>query len=137
ATNEWAAAIRRTDGWSEISQASLPKTRECAEKGQPVAQLKLGYLYYVGHGVERDYSEAVKWLVKAADSNFAPAQFLLGEAHLKGAGVEQNFGQAIEWLSKAASQEFADAELQLGLCYLSGGPGVNQAPTRGVKWLLK
>src|SRR5262249_20498587 len=137
ATNQWAVTIRASADWNEIQRLELPETRERAEKGQPVAQLRLGCAYYAGKGVERDYSEAVKWLTKAAGSNFAPAQFLLGEASLKGTGAQQDFAGAVEWLEKAAAQDFADAELQLGLCFLSGGPGVNRAPTRGVKWLLK
>lgn len=137
ATNLWALAIQKGDGWGSIRQANLQETRDRAETGQAVAQLKLGYVYYVGVGVERDYSVAVSWLTKAAESDFAPAEFLLGEACLKGTGLRQDFAVGVEWLNKAASQDFADAQLQLGLCYLAGGPGVNQAQTRGLKWLLK
>src|SRR5262249_15937069 len=88
ATNQWAVTIRASGDWNEIQRLELPETRERAEKGQPVAQLRLGCAYYAGKGVERDYSEAVKWLTKAAGSNFAPAQFLLGEAYLKGTGAQ-------------------------------------------------
>lgn len=137
ATNQWALAIRQSEGWGNIRQASLEETRERAQKGQAVAQLKLGYLYYAGEGVERDYSGAITWLEKAAKSGFAPAEFLLGEASLKGTGLPPDFAAGVEWLNQAAAQDFADAQFQLGLCYLTGGPGVNQAQTRGLKWLLK
>ena len=137
ATNRWATAIRNADGWSTINIASFDEARTRAEKGQAVAQLKLGYCYFTGTEVPRDHEAAVKWLSKAAESDFAPAQFLLAVASLKGEGLAKDFAGGVDWLNKAASQDFADAEFQLGLCYLSGGPGVNQAPTRGVKWLIK
>jgi TPR repeat protein len=137
ATNEWAAAIQKMDGWDEVLRSTLTEARTQAEKGVAVAQLKLGYSYFAGDAVERDFSAASQWLLKAAASHLAPAEFLLGIAYLNGLGVAQDFRQAVDWLDRAAEQGFADAEFQVGLCYLRGGPGVNQAPARGVKWLLR
>src|SRR6185369_13846924 len=83
-TNAWAGAIRRSTGWDEALNANLGAVRPQAQKGMAVAALRLGYSYFVGNGVERDYGEARQWLLKAAESHFAPAEFLLGIGSLEG-----------------------------------------------------
>ena len=133
ATNAWAAALRQQAGWSRVAGASFQDTLAQAQQGLKAAQVKAGYAYFAGEGVQVDYEQGVKWLLKAQE--FAPAQFLLGAATLRGLGVTQDFARGVDWLDKAASQGFAEAEFQLGLCYLEGGPGVNEAPARGAKWL--
>jgi TPR repeat protein len=137
ATNAWAEKLRQNQDWATVLNGSASEVREKAQQGVAVAQLKLGYCYWLGDGLERDEKEGVKWLTKASGQGLAPAQFILAQAYLKGLGAEESFSNGVEWLDKAANQEFADAEFLLGLCYLSGGPGVNQAPARGVKWLLR
>ena len=48
-----------------------------AEKGDPNAQLTLGWRYYVGYGVAQDKSVAVKWYEKAARAGLPEAHRLL------------------------------------------------------------
>ena len=38
-----------------------------AEKGNVYAQYSIGYMYANGEGVEKDNSQAISWLQKAAD----------------------------------------------------------------------
>ena len=137
ATNAWAVAIRQQPQWAEVTNATIAEVPAQAEKGIALAQLRLGYAYFAGDGVEQDYFNASHWLLKAAEAQLAPAQFLLGIAYLDGLGLPQKFEEAVEQFNKSADQGFADAEFQLGLCYLRGGPGVNQAPARAIKFLLR
>jgi len=137
ATNQWALDIRRLPDWNQVTNVTISEAVALAEKGIALAQLRLGYSYFVGEGIEQDYMLADRWLLKAAESPLPPAQFLLGVAYLDGLGVPQQFEAAIEQVNRAAEKGFAAAEFQLGLCYLRGGPGVNQAPARGIKWLLR
>ena len=44
----------------------------------------LGQLYARGHGVERDYAEAMTWYQRAANEGYAPAQTALGTMFLQG-----------------------------------------------------
>ena len=44
-----------------------------AKQGHVDAQLRLGLMYAQGNGCLQDFKEAVKWLKKAADQEFAPA----------------------------------------------------------------
>jgi hypothetical protein len=137
ATNAWAITIRQLPRWEEVRKVTVPETARLAEAGVPVAQLRLASDYFAAEGLEQDYAKAIPWLLKAADAGLAPARFLLGIAYLNGLGTPQNFELAVDRLNQAAEQGFAAAEFQLGLCYLRGGPGVNQAPARGIKWLTR
>ena len=65
--------------------------RKAAEQGHADAQLKIGFLYHNGLGVEQDYSEAMKWCRKAAEQGYANAQNGMGLLYQNGFGVEQDY----------------------------------------------
>jgi uncharacterized protein len=75
-----------------------------AERGVPVAQTYIGYMYQRGLGVPRDYVVAASWLNQAAEQGEPTAQFFLGLLFDKGFGVPQDWVQAEVWLNLAASQ---------------------------------
>ena len=75
-----------------------------AERGAPIAQTYIGYMYQNGLGVPRDYAVAASWLNQAAEQGAPTAQFLLGLLFDKGYGVPQDWVQAEVWLNLAASQ---------------------------------
>ena len=75
-----------------------------AERGSPVAQTYLGYMYQYGLGVPRDYVLAASWLHQAAEQGEPTGQFLLGLLFDKGYGVPQDWIEAEVWLNLAASQ---------------------------------
>ena len=91
-----------------------------AEKGDAVAQLNIGLMYYNGQGVEQDYAEAAKWWRKAADQGDEAGQYNLGLMYYNGQGVEQDYAEAVKWYSKAADQGYAGAQNNLGVCYANG-----------------
>jgi hypothetical protein len=74
-----------------------------AERGSPVAQTYLGYLYQYGLGVPRDYVVAASWLHQAAEQGEPTGQFLLGLLFDKGYGVPQDWMEAEVWLNLAAA----------------------------------
>src|SRR5689334_7217409 len=47
---------------------SVEEIRAKAEKGDTDAQREMGWRYYKGNGVPRDYNESAKWYSKAAKS---------------------------------------------------------------------
>lgn len=75
-----------------------------AERGSPVAQTYLGYMYRYGLGVPRDYVLATTWLHQAAEQGEPTGQFLLGLMFDKGYGVPQNWVEAEVWLNLAAAR---------------------------------
>jgi len=74
-----------------------------AERGSPVAQTYLGYMYQYGLGVPRDYVIASSWLHQAAEQGEPTGQFLLGLLFDKGYGVPQDWVEAEVWLDLAAA----------------------------------
>ena len=61
-------------------------------------------MYRYGVGVEKDYTEAVKWYRKAAEQERAWAQYGLGVMYESGLGVTKDQSKAIELYRKAAAQ---------------------------------
>jgi TPR repeat protein len=89
-----------------------------AEKGDPHSQYKIGWLYSMGVGVERDYLEASKWMHKAAEQGDADAEVNLGMNYMMGtSGFEKNSSEALKWTRKAAEQGLQGAQCNLGAYY--------------------
>ena len=64
--------------------------RPLAEKGNAIAQSKLGFMYAFGEGVTQDDAAAVGWWLKAAEQGDAKAQSNLGNQYSRGEGVPQD-----------------------------------------------
>ena len=58
-------------------QRALREFRQAAGHGDAHAQNILGFFYYHGTGVTRDYAEALRWYKEAADQGVAEAQFAI------------------------------------------------------------
>ena len=84
----------------------------------------------------KQYSEAVPWLRKAAEQGYAQAQHRLGECYSGGRGVTKDETQAVAWYRKAAEQGYAAAQFSLGSCYYYG-KGVTKDETQAVAWYRK
>lgn len=104
-----------------------------AQKGDAVAQTKLGLMYYTGQGVPKNYQQAFYWYRKAAQQGYAAAQINLGAMYALGRGVPQDYKQALYWYRKAAEQGYADAQFNVGLMYALG-LGVVQDYTLAHMW---
>ena len=61
--DEGLAAYKRGD-----YATALGEWRASAEAGHAASQYDLGLMYYLGEGVERNFREAFKWFVEAAES---------------------------------------------------------------------
>ena len=62
---------------NEKNEEAFEYYLKAARQGDAEAQYNLGVCYRKGYGVEKDLTEAVKWLRKAADQGFAEAQDML------------------------------------------------------------
>ena len=119
---------------ADKDKEEFEKTKSKAEKGDRVAQCNLGWFYYKGEGVERDFKEAFKWYQKAAEQGVAKAQSNLGLMYEKGRGVEQDFKEAMKWYRKAAEQGDTKTQFNLGAMYYKG-QGVEQDNVAAYAWL--
>ena len=115
--------------------AELLKLTQQAELGDANAQFKLGYCYYSGQGVEKDYSQAVYWYKMAAGCS-PQAQYELAKCYYFGQGVEKDYSLAIYWYKKAAEQGNRSAQYSLGNCYYYG-EGVTKDYSQAVYWYKK
>ena len=116
--------------------AALREFRPLAERGDVLAQYKLGLMYNNGEGVAADYQEAVNWFYRAASLGYAPAQSSLGVKFEKGQGVERDYAQAVEWYRHGAKQDYAIAQYRLGRMYAQGhGVGLDYA--EAVAWFKR
>ena len=96
------------------------KTKKKAEAGDAKAQFELGYIYYNGKGVPKDYAESAKWYRKAADQGDAAAETMLGIMYSVGEGVSKDYAEAVKWYRKAADQGDAATQSILGDMYYNG-----------------
>jgi len=94
----------------ELAQANDPtqvalaqQWRAQAEHGNAVGQYELGICYWSGGGVQRDITEAVKWLKRSAEQNFTPAQVQLANMYEYGKGVPVNKAEALRYYALAAA----------------------------------
>jgi len=131
-----APATGQTNDNRAVAGETIQDTKAKAEKGEAEAQVRLGASYFIGQGVEQDYTEAVKWLQKAAEQGVARAQVFLGSAYANGQGVAQDQAEALKWYRKAAEQDDSAAQVYLGMCYAYGF-GVNKDTAEAAKLLRK
>jgi len=82
---------------------TLRLSRPLAEQGDAMSQLGLGFLYFSGKGVGRDYVEAAKWYRRAADQGNGSGQESLGRMYASGLGVRQDYVTAYQWFNLAAA----------------------------------
>lgn len=112
---------------------SLAMLGPLAEKGLVDAQYRIAIMYQNGLGVVRNELLAMKWMVAAANQNFALAQHGLGFMYLEGDCVSKNGDKALLWFKKAAEQGMAGSQTTLGMMYQSGN-GVEQNSEEALKW---
>jgi TPR repeat protein len=106
--------------------------------GNAIAQYNLGISLVKG----RSYQEGLRWLLLAANQNFADAQFALGLVFARHVSMGQNAfadgyvpnpAEAVKWYRRAADQGHARAQERLGHMYLTGD-GVLKDEAWAAKW---
>jgi|GEM_PF-2375833 TPR repeat protein len=108
--------------WTEADRTALLAK---ARHGDAGAQFWLGAAYEQGWFGKAEFSEALRWLRKAAAHGDADAQNELGQMYEDGEGVRQNYVFAAKWYRKAAEHvpDLGGAGAgrnNLGLLYLDG-----------------
>lgn len=88
-----------------------------AKAGNADAEHLLGLMFYMGHGVSQDYTQAMTWHRRAAEKGRADAQYVIGAMYYTGNSVMQDHKVAVSWFRRAAEQGHAEAQHALGLMY--------------------
>ncbi len=101
--------------WSKIY--SLLKQ---AQSSNSNARFLLGYSYYKGFLVEKNYKKAFELIKQAAEDEYDEAQFVLAKLYIYGLGTTKNYNNAIKYLELAAEQGHVDAMVSLADIYVEG-----------------
>jgi TonB family protein len=123
-------------GDSSRESDMLLQLRKDALRGDSQSRYYLGMTYLQGNGVPRDYNEAERWFLKAAEQGNPQAQFKLGLMYHHGDVTPPESTDAEKWLLKAAKKGDIRAQTHLGLMYYHGD-GVPRNYEQGVKWFRK
>ena len=106
------------------------------EDSGPEEYIAIGDLYYFGdNGYKQDYSEAVKWYVKAANMGDAEAWCILGDCYNLGYGVTQDDEISFDCYYKAAQAGNVRAKDNVAWCY-GNGAGTAKDDAEALKWFL-
>jgi len=99
---------------------AVSRLRPIAAAGVPEAQVMLAsMLQEGGHGIQRDYAEALKWYKAAAEQGNLKARLCTGVIYVKGWGTKKDYRQAAQWFVAAGDRD-PDAQNNLGYLYLKG-----------------
>lgn len=100
------------------------------------AQVRIGYMYEAGQGVNQDYAEAFRWYRRAAEQGEAIGQNNLGNMYSDGKGVTKDYAESAKWFKKSADQGCAIGCANWGWS-LYYGHGVAQDRKAAYHWLKK
>ncbi len=115
---------------------AAPPDLENADDLSPAEARKLGIRYQFGNGVAKNFDEAAKWYLKAADNGDRMAQGNLAYMYRTGRGVPQKYELAAQWYRKAADQGSRRSQRNLGILH-QFGRGVPQDDSEAVRWYRK
>jgi len=108
-----------------------------AEQSHAEAAYKLGMMYDMGLGVNRDATTATHWYRRAAENGNVHAQHNLAVAYANGDGVDMNIDHAMRWWQQAARSGNADSQYNLGIVYAMGVHGIKKNIDEAKKWWRK
>jgi hypothetical protein len=124
--------LRALDSSQPATHSDAPRLlTRAAEKGQPVAQYRLGILYERGFGLERDHVKAADWYGRAAAQGNRKAMHNL--ACLNTAGPHRNMAEAARLFAKAALLGLSDSQFNLAVLY-ERGDGVPRSLQDAYQW---
>ncbi|HDP24013.1 MAG TPA: sel1 repeat family protein [Deltaproteobacteria bacterium] len=101
---------QQANGGDIIRTENIDEYLHKASTGDVDAQYNLGILYYHGEGIPKNYEEALKWFLLAAEQDDADAQYNLGFMFGRGEGVPKDRDKSMTWFKRAAQQGHESAK---------------------------
>lgn len=80
-----------------------------AEGGYALAECQVGYFYFEGLGVAKDFEKALYWTERGAEHGDRDAQFNLAWFYEEGEVVPKNIEMVKKWYKRAALQKHPEA----------------------------
>lgn len=119
----------RSDDAGDTQSETLDALTAAAKTGDASAQVRLGMRYEAGEGVERSYTQAMRYYRKAAQQDSAEGWYRMGLMYANGLGEAQSWEQAAACWKKAAKLDSAEAMRALADLY-EQGLGVERSDIR-------
>ena len=116
-----------------IRDADPVRTSSRAKTGDTAAEYTMGLRFADGYGAPQDYTVAMKWFEKAAESGNPEAQLKLVFGYIQGIGLPRDEHQAVMWLKHAANNGNTWAQRALSNLYLTGD-GAPKDYVRAYTW---
>lgn len=107
-----------------------------ANDGYWMAMNDLGFQYFNGKIIEKDYTKSIYWIKKAANLGYTKAVYGLAYCYENGFGVTRDVSEAVSWYSRAAEQGDGEAANKLGMAYFNG-EGVEKNTDKENEWFLR
>jgi len=104
-----------------------------AEAGNAEAQFRIGRLYHVGEGLNKDGEAAAQWYQYAILAGHVSAAYNLGKMYRRGNIIPYDFAKAIKYYTIAAESSDIDAQFSLGIAYAIA-PLPDRNFTEAYKW---
>lgn len=123
------------DNKPESDRRAAALLRSAAEASEPEAQYAMALLYRQGRGVEKDPSEMLLWMARAAANRSIAAQVDYGIMLFNGDVVPKNEAAAARFFQRAAERGNAVAQNRLARLY-AAGRGVTKNLVEAGKWHL-
>lgn len=134
-TDKGTALLQRADSLYRAGnfEKAVEVYRQSAEEGNAEAQFDIGYAYYTGEGIGRDYTSAAMWFKRSAKQQFAKAMYNLAYCYMNGRGVPRDYDKAYSMLVESAEKNYKRAQLTLADCF-ARGVLVEQNEAESNKW---
>lgn len=134
AAAEIALCFLKGEGYEQdISHAINMLLDICRKSNNRKANYELGKIYYSGKYIEKNYSEALKFLKVAAEQGHSASQEYVADIYYDGCGTEVDYVEARKWYELAAKNNRAYAFKQLGFIYYYG-EGVQENDDEAFKY---
>lgn len=99
---------------AEDNEAAARYYRMAADQGDAKGAYWLAALYANGEGVPKDYSEAFRWFLVAAEAGYGPAIEVVANAYLNGElGQTRDRAKGQQWLQRGADSGYEPARTKL------------------------
>ena len=121
--------------FSDSICSNFEECRKSAESGDSNSQMELGMIYATGNGVEKDFSKANVWFLKAALQGNRDGMFNVGVSYHTGSGIQKNHRKAVEWYEKASKQGHEKASLLLGNLFFKGEDNLREEKSEAMAYL--
>lgn len=119
-------------GGAADPKAGVRYCEKAAQQDEPEAVAALGYYYFDGKVIPRDYQKAVKSFEHACEKGSESAAYMLGHCYREGFGVETNAVKAFEYFKLADERRSLPGAFALGNAYEKGlGVGVDYTEALG------